>query len=204
MFICNLWELNSSVGMISSVEMIFFRKYLFRFILPQIPDFHKFSVAWATVYLLMSGCVVRMEIICVHLWELWELNSSVGMIIFRKYLFRFILPQIAQIFCCSSNSYLQMDGSVVRTEQLERNSCSKKESVFTCNLWENKIIIRVQKKQSTQVPHTNAEPRRTTFILSVMSGDYLSHLPTRPLPLLLYITSQPSCHSQYTYHEASC
>ena len=78
------------------------------------------------------------------------------------------------------------------------------QSVFTCNLWENKIIIRVQKKQSTQVPHTNAEPRRTSFILSGMSGDYLSHLPTRPLPLLLYITSQPSCHSQYTYHEASC
>ena len=26
--------------------------------------------------------------------NLWELNSSVGMIIFRKYLFRFILPQI--------------------------------------------------------------------------------------------------------------
>ena len=25
--------------------------------------------------------------------------------------------------------------------------------------------IRVQKKQSAQVPHTNAEPRRTTFIL---------------------------------------
>ena len=70
------------------------------------------------------------------------------------------------------------------------DSCSKK--------------IRVQKKQSAQVPHTNAEPRRTTFILSVMPGDYRSHLPTRPLPLPLHITSQPSCHSQYTYHEASC
>ena len=31
---------------------------------------------------------------------------------------------------------------------------------------------RVQKKQSAQVPHTNAEPRRTTFILSVMPWDY--------------------------------
>ena len=30
--------------------------------------------------------------------NLWELNSFVGMIFFRKYLFRFILPQIAQIF----------------------------------------------------------------------------------------------------------
>ena len=36
---------------------------------------------------------------------------------------------------------------------------------------------RVQKKQSAQVPHTNAEPRRTTFILSVMPGDYHSRLP---------------------------
>ena len=26
----------------------------------------------------MSGCVVRMKIICVHLCDLWELNSSVG------------------------------------------------------------------------------------------------------------------------------
>ena len=91
-------------------------------------------------------------------------------------------------------------------------------SVSICEyLWETKIIIRVpkifdscskkirvQKKQSPQVPHTNAEPRRTTFILSGMPGDYHSRLPTRPLPLLLYITSQPSCHSQYTYHEASC
>ena len=33
---CNLWELYSSVWTISSVGMIFFRKYLFRFILPQI------------------------------------------------------------------------------------------------------------------------------------------------------------------------
>ena len=66
------------------------------------------------------------------------------------------------------------------------------------------FFINIYIKQSAQVPHNNAEPRRTTFILSVMSVDYLSHLPTRPLPLLLYITSQPSCHSQYTYHEASC
>ena len=32
-------------------------------------------------------------------------------------------------------------------------SCSKKESVFTCNLWENKIIIRVQ-KNSPPKSHT--------------------------------------------------
>ena len=31
-----------------------------------------------------------------HPWDTRE--SSVGMILFRKYLFRFILPQIAQIF----------------------------------------------------------------------------------------------------------
>ena len=41
----------------------------------------------------------------------------------------------------------------------------KKICVHLCHLWENKIIIRVQKKQSAQVPHTNTEPRRTTFIL---------------------------------------
>ena len=79
----------------------------------------------------------------------------------------------------------------------------KKICVHLCNLWENKIIIRVQKKQSAQVPHTNAEPWRTTFILSVMLGDYHSRLPTRPLPLPHHIISQPSCHSQYTFHEAS-
>ena len=81
-----------------------------------------------------------------------------------------------------------------------RNSCSKK-SVFICVYPCAKNIRFVfkenpcSKKQSAQVPHTNAEPRRTTFILSVMPGDYHSRLPTRPLPLLLYITSQPSCHS---------
>ena len=84
------------------------------------------------------------------------------------------------------------------------DSCSKKICVHLCNLWENKIIIRVQKKQSAQVPHSNAEPRRTIFILSVMPEDYHSHLPTRPLPSPHHITSQPSCRSQYTDHEASC
>ena len=83
-------------------------------------------------------------------------------------------------------------------------SCSKKKFYPCAKNIRYSREIRVQKKQSAQVPHTNAEPRRTTFILSVMPGDYHSRLPTRPLPLLLYITSQPSCHSQYTYHEASC
>ena len=85
-----------------------------------------------------------------------------------------------------------------------RNSCSKKESVFvrvhpcaknirvirairvqknpclSVSIRVPKIFdscskkIRVQKKQSAQVPHTNAEPRRTIFILSVMPGDYHS------------------------------
>ena len=110
-------------------------------------------------------------------------------------------------------------------EWYSSDSCSKKICVHLCAKNIRAIrAIRVQrknpcpsvsirvpktfdscsKKQSAQVPHTNAEPRRTTFILSVMPGDYHSRLPTRPLPLLLYITSQPSCHSQYTYHEASC
>ena len=38
------------------------------------------------------------KFICVHPCNPWEINSSVEMIFFRKYLFRFILPQIAQIF----------------------------------------------------------------------------------------------------------
>ena len=104
---------------------------------------------------------------------------------------RFVFKEKIRVHPCAKNIRYSSD------------SCSKKIRVHLCHLWENKIIMRVQKKQSTQVPHSNAEPRRTTFILSVMSGDYHSHLPTRPLPLPLYITSQPSCHSQYTYHEAS-
>ena len=89
------------------------------------------------------------------------------------------------------------------------DSCSKKESVFICVYPCAKNIRFVfkenpcSKKQSAQVPHTNAEPRRTTFILSVMPGDYHSRLPTRPLPLPHHIISRPSCHSQYTFHEAS-
>ena len=49
-------------------------------------------------------------------------------------------------------------------------SCSKKKSVFIYPCAKNiRFIraIRVQKKQSAQVPHTNAEPRRTTIPYSI-------------------------------------
>ena len=48
------------------------------------------------------------------------------------------------------------------------DSCSKKNpsAFYPCAKNIRAIrAIRVQKKQSAQVPHTNAEPRRTTFIL---------------------------------------
>ena len=108
-------------------------------------------------------------------------------VLFELFVFKERIPSVCQKHSCYS-SY----------------SCSKKE-FYPCAKNIRAIrAIRVQKKQSAQVPHTNAEPRRTTFILSVMPGDYHSHLPTRPLPLPHHITSQPSCHSQYTFHEASC
>ena len=104
---CDLWEINYPWEL-SSVGMIFFRKYLFRFILPQIAQiFTDFLSPVATVYFRQSyadvcyvfvrfvkllpfgqwvfdksrvrniSVFLRMEIICVHLCNLWELNLSV-------------------------------------------------------------------------------------------------------------------------------
>ena len=51
-----------------------------------------------------------------HPWE-WYSLGNISLDLYSHRLHRF-----SQIFCCSSNSYLQIDGSVVRTEQLEWNS----------------------------------------------------------------------------------
>ena len=80
--------------------------------------------------------------------------------------------------------------------------------VYPCLSVCQKYSIRVQrksvfKKAVRPSPTLQCRTQADTFILSVMPGDYHSNLPTRPLPLLHYIISQPSCHSQYTFHEAS-
>ena len=118
-------------------------------------------------------------------------------------------PSVCQKHCDSSDSCSKKKSVSIRVYPCAKNirviraiRVQRKNPCPSVSIRVPKTFDSCSKKQSAQVPHTNAEPRRTTFILSVMPGDYHSRLPTRPLPL--YITSQPSCHSQYTFHEASC
>ena len=72
---------------------------------------------------------------------------------FEKFVFKEkIHPYAKNIRAIRAIRVQRKNPSVCQKQWYSRNSCSKKESVFTCNLWENKIIIRVQKKQSAPSP----------------------------------------------------
>ena len=115
-----------------------------------------------------------------HPWE-WYSLGNISLDLYSHRLHRF-----SQIFCCSSNSYLQIDGSVVRTEQfvseitslrsvgLRQISCSKITSVcrILISMSSEKIISVHQRNLREINTMNNLRVKNIFCFLSVILSFY--------------------------------
>ena len=99
-----------------------------------------------------------------HPWE-WYSLGNISLDLYSHRLHRF-----SQIFCCSSNSYLQMDGSVVRMENSFDSiySCSKITSVCRILIsMSSEKIICVQMRNLREINTMNNPRVKNIFLFFI-------------------------------------